>query len=156
MPYSDVLPAGECAESVHLVRWLGKPSPVRWAPADGFTSMQDSLRGITGPPVPGIMWAPTYLAPRCLTLTTCFIHPQDRGQLDVSTVARFKEDGKHFPVTHYYRHSIVQKDKKWRTLCANECEILMGFPIGTQPICVQMTQTAQVQEGVVKIGAVQR
>ena len=126
--FADIACAGECAEGVHVARWLGRPSPRHWEPDDGYEVRRAANEGLRGPQAPGTFWAPTYHRARFSTLTTCFTHPNDRGHPDDETQQRFYQDGKRFPVIHYSAGNLVWKGSSWRTLSADEREVLMGFP----------------------------
>ena len=126
--FAEVVAQGECAEGVHVARWLGRPVPRHWSPADGYQTVHTTSEGIRGPPTPGTFWAPTYAHPRYHTLTTCFRHPDDRRPADHATHQRFHRDGRRYPATHYTEHNLVWRGSDWRTLSAAERELLMGFP----------------------------
>ncbi len=127
VPHTAVKPAGTMLDHAHLVRWTGPKQPRAFEPEhpSAMWAFQGEC-GRKGVRSGAGSWTPSYAGGRFLTFTTAFWHPADRGNRDdQELMARFKADGRRFPLAHYAAGNMLQMpDGNLRPLTAVERERL--------------------------------
>ena len=140
----ETFKAPALVEGADVMRWKGPPQPLQWQPVNGWQWTHRSRGGRKAPAVGQERWLPQYATGRFATFTTAFSHPYDRGVEKASKNAKkhFEEDGKRFPLPHYEDANLVWKRDCARPLCAEEREVLHGFP---KDFGLDMTEDAKTQ-----------